>query len=73
MTQYNEWFNEVSAKEYDRFVEGLKQVKPKHLVGKATTKMDGVEWRLDGKLVAFSIYNDDRSAICCVINEDIVC
>jgi hypothetical protein len=72
MTEYNDWFDEVSIEEYNRFIEGLRLVKPNHVTF-TSPKMDGVEWRLDGKLVAFSIYNDDGSTICCVTNEDIVC
>jgi hypothetical protein len=72
MTEYNEWFDEVSVEEYNRFVRGLKLIKPNHVTS-TSPKMDGVEWRLDTKLVAFSIYNDDGSTTCCVANEDIVC
>ena len=72
MTEYNEWFNELTEEEYNRFVEGLRLVKPKHL-NCLSVGMDGVEWRLDGKLVAFSDWHWDGSATYCISNEDIVC
>lgn len=69
--EYNEWFDEVTSQEYHTFIEGLKQIKPKHLVRKVNYR--DVEWRLGGKLVAFVVREFDGSIVHCISNEDIVC
>ena len=72
MTEYNEWFDEVTEEEYNIFVEGLKLVKPNH-VQRRVYGNGARECRLNDILVAFTVHNSDNTITYCISNEDIVC